>query len=583
MRWKRHPQRSQAAEHYAREFDIHPLTAQLMLNRGVNGLEQMRAFLEPRLSDLTDPFLMRGMETAVRRIRRAVVRGERIHLHGDYDVDGLSSTSVLLLGLRAIGADVHYRITHRSDGSVGLSPTALERDHLPHNPQLIITVDCGTSNLEAIAQATARGVDVIVVDHHTPGPHLPRCTAVLNPVQAQCSFPFKSLAAVGVAFALVRALDEFLRRDDQAWPAIRPAALTDLVALGTVADVVPLIGDNRILVRDGLVQLCAARRPGICALMRSSGLLADSAGSDTLDDRLTARSIGYRLAPLLNAAGRMGDASQCVELLTTDSFRTADALARNLEVINQQRQQCERELTVDAARRAEALIAEGRRSLVLAQHGWHPGVLGIVANRLADRFRVPSVVTAVDDNGLARGSVRSPEGVDVLDALHACRDLLETYGGHRVAAGVSFHVQRLPELRDRFDQAIRQQIPDHARIGELLQVDAPVHLDDLNPSLLAEIDRLGPFGHGNPEPVLESVDVQPLNPRTTHGDTLRVRFRCGPHVLSAFGTGLGVRTSELRHRVDIAFTPRASRNPRKQGVELILRDLRSVGQRDPAE
>ncbi|TVR03049.1 MAG: single-stranded-DNA-specific exonuclease RecJ [Deltaproteobacteria bacterium] len=575
MRWKRHPQRSQAAEHYAREFDIHPLTAQLLLNRGVNGLEQMRTFLEPRLEDLTDPFLMRGMETAVRRIRRAIVRGERIHLHGDYDVDGLTSTSVTLLALRRLGALVDYRITQRHDASVGLSPSALKRDHLPQRPDLIITVDCGTSNLEAIDLAREQGIDVIVVDHHSPGPRLPRCAALLNPMQPQCGFPFKGLAAVGVAFTLVRGLQQFLANDDRDWPDLGVAELTDLVALGTIADVVPLVGDNRILVREGLDLLCSARRPGICALMRSAGLLSDDSTATSLRDRLNARTIGFRVAPLLNAAGRMGDASRCVDLLTTDAFRTADAIARELESINLARQQCEREIVQQATRVAETFVHPETNALVLADATWHPGVLGIVASRLADRFHMPVIVTSIDERGLAKGSVRSPETIDVLSALHGCRDLLETFGGHRVAAGVSFRAEHLETFRERFNSAVTAQLPDGTARDQLLEVDAHVRLADLSSRLLSELERLAPFGHGNPEPVFESRDVQPLAPRALGGDNLKVRFREGSQTVQAFGFGLASRGNDLRARVDILYTPRHAQSRRSRHLELVLRDIRS--------
>ena len=573
MRWKRHAPREAAAGHYAREFKIDELTAQVLLNRGCNGLELMHSMLEPSLDTLTDPFLMRGMEAAVRRIRRAIVRGERIHIHGDYDVDGVTATSVLLIALRQLGAQVHYQIINRRDASVGLSPQALKRDHLPHNPNLILTADCGTSNNDAIRQARELGVDVIVVDHHHPGVFLPKCASLLNPQQPSCSYPDKQLAAVGVAFQLVRALDSFLQADDTSWPKIDLAALTDLVALGTISDLVPLVGVNRVLVAEGLQRLRLARRPGICALMRAARLIDPYNPDADLHQAVTARTIGFRIAPLLNAAGRMNDANKCVELLSTTSFRVADAVARELVEANGKRQQCEREVLEEASVVAKEQYESGARAILLANAAWHPGVLGIVASRLVERYNVPAIVTSVDDSGIAKGSVRGPDGIDMLEALRSCRDLLETYGGHRVAAGVAFKHEGYQELRQRIDAHVRGQTRDGERPVRELTIDATIHLPNLQPSLLDELQRLAPFGAGNPEPLFEARGVTPIQARTVSGKSLRLRFRQGSETWPAFGYGMGSRIDQLRRPVDIVFHPRMVQNSRGRRLELVVRDF----------
>jgi single-stranded-DNA-specific exonuclease len=571
MRWTRHRPRDAAATHYAREFDVSTLITQILLNRGVNGLETMKAVLAPGLEQLTDPFTMKNMDRAVRRLRRAIMRKERIRIHGDYDVDGITSTAVLMLGLSTLGADVDYHIINRRDASVGLSVASLERDHLPHNPDLIITADCGTSSNAAIEAAQAKGVDVIVVDHHLPGAFLPKCEALLNPQQPRCPFPFKQLAAVGVAFNLIAALDRFVRTDGD-WPALDLSALLDLVALGTVSDLVPLVGDNRVYVHAGLQLIRAARRPGICALMRSAHLISRTA-DEGISDTISVRTIGFRLAPLLNAAGRMDDANKCVELLTTDSFRVADAIAKELVEANTERQARERAVLEEAALVAKAQSEEGRVALVLASPTWHPGVLGIVASRLVERFNRPALVAAVDESGMAKGSVRAPEGVDMLEALRTCRDLLDTYGGHRAAAGVAFPFKELEELTTRLNHAVSRQLPDGNVPEQTLIVDALVDLGALEPNALGELEQLAPFGAGNPEPLLEARGVVPLNARTVGGKNVRLRIRKGNRTYTAFGFNMASRIDELRSPIDILFHPRILKTARGEEVELLLRDF----------
>jgi single-stranded-DNA-specific exonuclease len=568
--WRRHPGSSDAASHYAREFRVNDLTAQVLMNRGLNSLEPIRQFLGPSLEQLHDPFLMKGMDAAVRRVRRAILRRERIHIHGDYDVDGISATAVLLLGLRAAKADVHYHIINRNDASVGLSVMSLQRDHLPHSPKVIITADCGTSSQAGIEEAARHGIDVIVVDHHMPGNHVPRCAALLNPMQQRCDFPFRHLAAVGVAFNFVYALHLFLQREDASWPALPLKQLTDLVALGTISDLVPLSDENRIFVREGLPLLRSARRPGICALMRAARLLS---GTDADGEGLTPRVIGFRLAPLLNAAGRMDDANKCVELLTTDSYRVADSIVAELVEANLQRQACERDALNEAVQRAERLVSAGAPLIVLADRDWHPGVLGIVASRLVERYHLPAIVTAIDSHGMAKGSVRAPEHYDMLDALSQCRDLLDTYGGHKVAAGIAFEHKEFDELLRRLYVAVRSQQPDGRPPARRLMIDAMILLDDLTEDVGRELEDLGPFGAGNPEPVFEARRVHVVHARTLHGGNSRLRLRQGNRVFEAFAYGLRGRIDFGRRPMDVAFSLRMNRSGENGGVELVIRDL----------
>lgn len=570
MLWKRLPTRLDAARHYAREFGVQPLIARLILNRGVDGIDPMERFLYPRFDRIEDPFTMRGMENAVRRIRRALVGGERIHVHGDYDVDGVSSCAVVVMALRSLNADVHYSIVHRGDSTVGLSLESMHRDHLPSKPGLIITTDCGTTNGPAIELAKQHDIDVIVVDHHQPGARLPKPYALLNPHQPNCSFKFKRLAAVGVAYHLVVALDRFLQKDERAWAKLPLPEYLDIVALGTVADVVPLVDSNRMFVREGLKLIQTARRPGICALMRSARLINEY---QTGTSPITTRTIGFRIAPLINAAGRMGDASLCVELLATDSYRVAVQIANQLVKYNTERQKCEKGVLSEALAIAESQIHESDASvIVLAEQGWHPGVLGIVASRLSERLNRPAIVTSIDDYGLARGSVRAPSGYNMLSVLEQCSDLLETWGGHPSAAGLQFRAASLDEFRARANLVLNKTLPSGVPEREIV-VDGVIELAELNERTFTEFDLLAPFGAGNPEPVLEIRNVQAFRPKR-RGRNVHVELR--QNGTRAFGTGFGLgdRTADFGNRIDVLVSPRRN-SGRSPHAELYIKDLRS--------
>mgnify|MGYP002619955593 CR=1 FL=1 len=579
MRWKRQTVCPRLTDTIHKALNVHPVTAQLLVARGVATADCARRFLKPGLEDLADPYLLPDMEAAVERLHRAIRQGERVHIHGDYDVDGITSTSVLTLALRAFGADVHPTIAVRGDGEVGLSVVSYQRDHAPHRPSLLITADCGSSNHEALGAAARDGVDVVVVDHHQMPAVAPPCHALLNPVRAESRYPFAALAAVGVAFHLVRALTMRMERDGGP-PALRLDTLTDLVALGTVADVVPLVSDNRVFVRVGLEHMRAARRPGLCALLRAARLLRTDAREPSPTDGLNPRSIGFRVAPLLNAAGRMGNANLCVDLLTTTSYRDADVIVRSLEATNAERQRCEKRIQQEALELAETQRAAGKAALFLVQEHWHPGVLGIVASRLAERFHMPAVVATYDESGVAKGSVRSPEQVDMLEALASADAWLTTYGGHRVAAGLSFPIAHHDAIEEAIDRSVRAQREANASaLGDRAwRVDGELPLHTLNDHLVEEFTKLAPFGAGHDEPVFVAYGVQPLQSRDFPGNQVRARLRSRGLVWDAIGYGLAGRAHLADPRVDILFSPRLRTKTRGiQRIELLLHEVKPSG------
>ncbi|HYB21600.1 MAG TPA: single-stranded-DNA-specific exonuclease RecJ, partial [Thermodesulfobacteriota bacterium] len=434
-----------------RELEISPLTVQVLLNRGISSLDEARRFLSPSLSDLPDPFTMKGMDEAVRRIDQALRKGERIVLHGDYDVDGTTATALLYLFLRNAGGRVDISLPHRVKEGYGLNLEAVKKIRLS-GAKLLITADCGISNSEEIRWAGENGLEVIVTDHHEVPEQLPRALAILNPKQRDCSYPFKNLAGVGVAFNLLIALRSFLRRQgffkDGKGPNLKE--FLDLVALGTVSDVVPLTGANRVLVKYGLRELSQSNRPGIAALKEISGLEAGSV--DTT-------GINFRLAPRINAAGRLEDALEVVQLFTTSDPLQARRIAVHLNELNSLRQRIEERILMEAKAMLDSRAAEKIKSIVLASLGWHPGVIGIVASRLTEAYHCPTILIALQEN-LGKGSGRSIPSFPLYEGLKDCRIWMEGFGGHEQAAGLIIRAECIPGFSRAFEETVAERLTE---------------------------------------------------------------------------------------------------------------------------
>ncbi|HEX8909937.1 MAG TPA: single-stranded-DNA-specific exonuclease RecJ, partial [Anaeromyxobacteraceae bacterium] len=441
------------AARLSRELGLDPLAARVLACRGLADPADANRFLDPKLSDLPDPFLMSGMERAVERLARALEAGERIALYGDYDVDGVTSTALLAGFLRAAGGDVLTYVPHRLVEGYGLNTDAVRR-LAEGGARLLVSLDCGITSVAEVRAAAELGVDAVVVDHHTVPVELPAAVAILNPHQPRCGYPYKPLAAVGVTFCLAMALRKRLREAGR-FGATRPEPnlrqALDLVALGTVADVVPLTGVNRILVRWGLEELARTGRPGLRALKRVAGI-ADGAP-------VGAGQVGFRLGPRLNAAGRLDDAGRGVRLLLSRDEGEATALADELDRENRARQEIEHQILEQAVVQAEERVAAGARGLVLWRESWHPGVVGIVASRVVERFHRPAVLVGVA-NGAGKGSGRSIEAFHLHDALTACAGHLQRFGGHKHAAGVTVDPAALPAFRGAFEAFAAAHLAD---------------------------------------------------------------------------------------------------------------------------
>jgi len=525
----------------------------------------------PRLDNLHDPFLFIDMEKATKRILQAVMNREKILIHGDYDVDGISSTVLLYTLLQMVDADVDYHIPDRLTDGYGIRNERLKKA-AAEGVELLITVDCGISSLEEIKFANELGLDVIITDHHEPGETLPAAFAIVNAKRSDCTYPFRDLAGVGVAFKLAWALAQSFSPTRKVSEEFRTFLLDALalVALGTVADVVPLVDENRVFTKFGLKALEATGNPGMRVLLERTGLAGN---------RLRASHIAFRMAPRLNAAGRMGRVNLGMDLLTTGSTREAEEVAAELERENRNRQKIEKEIFKDALACIETAGIDDKKLILLSREGWHPGVTGIVAAKLTDRFNKPVILIAVDGQ-TGKGTARSVPGVHLYNLLKSCSDGLIGFGGHALAAGFQIRTENIEnfcsELARKADTAISGEA-----LKPYLEADAAAMLEELTVHAVREFDRLRPHGEGNPEPVLVSEGVAVAGrPRVIgrDGKHLSVHLRAGRAVFRTVGFGMvtGNRLIDELEKADyvsVAYVPVINSWRGTDTVELELRDI----------
>lgn len=512
----------------------------LLVARGYADAEAAKRYLRPRLEQLGDPALLYDLPRAVERMAAAVRADEVIFVHGDYDVDGMSSTALLTRVLRGCGATrVVPFVPNRLTDGYDLGPAGVEAARRA-NATLVITCDCGTTALEAVNTLTTSGVDVIVTDHHLPGSTLPNAYALCNPRRAESIACDQDLAAVGVVFKLSLALCDMLGVSS----GLVHQQL-DLVALATIADVAPLRGENRVMVRYGLKLLAESSHPGLRALMRSSGLDGKP---------LTAGRVGFVLAPRLNAAGRIADAKLGLRLLLADREDEANAIARELEEMNRARQELDRGVLDAALRQLDTPAMADRYAYVLASEGWHAGVIGIVASRIVEQTARPAVLISIDD-GIGKGSGRSITPFDLHAALGECASLFMRYGGHRAAAGLTIQADRIPAFREKFDEVARARLCEADLVPEL-RVDLDVRIDEIGDELEKLIRHFEPFGIGNPAPVFRSTGARMATaPRRVGTDGIRLSFDLPRGSIEGIGWGLADRASSLdvARPVDLAY------------------------------
>ncbi len=522
---------------------LHPLVCQILANRGFKSFPEVERFLEPSLRDLYDPFLMKGMEPAVDRVIRALREREKIVIYGDYDVDGITSISLMVRYLRQLGGDVGYFIPHRMIEGYGISESGIDSVINRMGARLIVTVDCGITAVKTTEYARSRGVDMIVTDHHEPGPELPDAVAILNPKQEDDRYPEKELAGIGVAFKFCQGLSEKLGVGQH-----QLNEHLDLVAIGSIADIVPLLGENRVFAKVGLEKLTVSEKPGVLALIDTAGL-----GGRKLDSS----DVVFGMAPRINAVGRMGDAERGVQLFLAEEMAEARQLALVLEEENRSRREVDAQTLLEARQMLlHEIDLDQRKAIVLYSENWHPGVLGIVASRVVEEYYRPTVLISFDDEGEGKGSARSISNFHLYEALNQCSDCLEVFGGHKHAAGLQLRRERLEEFIERFDQVAAGMLRPEDLVPEIA-VDLELDLAQADDSLLADIERFRPYGPGNPKPVLVCSGLSVVGyPRIVGNNHLKMRVRKDGRQIDVIGFGLGDKLKEIntaREKVNIAF------------------------------
>ncbi len=537
--------------------------AQILVNRSITEANQVQHFLNPSLAHLPEPETLLDMEKAVRRLLEAIRAGESITVYGDYDVDGTTATALLVNFFSSVGARVDFYIPHRLKEGYSLNAGAL-RKLKERGTKVIITVDNGISAVAEAEVAKELGLDLIITDHHEVSGQMPNAFAVINPKRKGDPFPGKELAGVGVAFYLLIALRKALReagllRDVE--PNLRRSL--DLVAVGTVADMAPLTGINRVLVREGLKVLTRSPRPGLQALMDVAGVGGE----------IRAEQIAFRLGPRINAVGRLEDASLGVRLLLSEDPAAAKELASRLNAANEERQRIEDDIVCEAVARVEA---EGlhrlRRSLIVSDESWHPGVVGIVASRLVEKYHLPTLVLTKDGEGL-KGSARSIRNFNLIEALQACSEFLIKFGGHRYAAGLSLKRERLSELVERFDQIVRNRLSEED-FTPSIKLDVESELERLDAKLIEQLQYLEPFGLGNPEPLLLLRRVRVCESRIVGEKHLRLKVASDRRQMNAIGFRLAEKILAPNSLVDLAFSPGWNEWNGSKSIQLRLIDLR---------
>jgi len=548
----------------ANALKVSPIVAALLISRGLETEEKAAKFLNPQFSDLHEPFLLKGMKEAVERILKAVEAGEKILIWGDYDVDGTTGTVVLRKALEILGAKTGFHVPNRFTEGYGVNIPALEKAK-ERGYSLVISVDCGSTSFEPITWAKENGIDFIVTDHHlTKEQGLPDAFAIVNPNQPECSYPDKNLAGVGVAFKLVQALLREKGKENLTKGFLK------MVAIGTIADIMKLTGENRVIVSLGLKDLPKAHNYGLKALMEVSDCHSE----------MTSYHIGFRIAPRINAAGRMDAARQVVELFEAETFEKARDLAGILDSRNRERQKVQQQITEFALQEYidNGGSAKQTHVAVVAGDGWHRGVIGLAASKITDKLNRPSIVISIED-GVGHGSARSIANYHLLQGLDSCSDLFEQYGGHAAAAGMKIRSENIEMLREKLNEHAAQILSDEDLIREI-KVDAVVLTDTLDLKLVEDLKQLEPFGAGNPKPIFVTRDLflvdEPFVMKEKHLK-MRLADKNGKQFEAVWWDGVEKskeQTLKAKTRIELAYTPEANVWKGNTRLQLVVADIR---------
>ena len=565
----------------AKELEISPVTAQILINKGITGPQAARTFFKSPLEELHNPFLMKDMEKAVQKtisvLEEMVSRQQQepipslITIYGDYDVDGTTGTALLKTFFKEIGVNVEHYIPDRQSEGYGINVEAI-RKIAASGTRLIISVDCGMSSYDEIVEAKNLGVEVIITDHHQVPEKIPPAYAVLNPSQQDCSYPYKELSGIGVAFKLLTAIRNKLRDNPDfvdRLPNLKRHL--DLTALGTIADLAPITGENRILAHHGLQELTRTQKSGLAALKKAAGCL--NKDIETAD-------VGFLLGPRINAAGRLDTADCVVKLLISENTEEAEKIAKSLDVINKERQNIQKEIFNEAVELIDSNPSlKDSYTTVLASEKWHQGVLGVVASKLLGKYYRPTILISLNGS-IGKASGRSIEGFNLYQGISKCGSLLKKFGGHKMAVGFSIEKDMVEVFKKTFEEETRNSIKDPNIFLSPIKIDSTVSIDEISKDLCKEIEMLAPFGFGNSRPVLAAKNVSlpfPPNVVGNNGDHLKLRIKGKKKAIDAIGFNMGGLISEFDFEVDhfdIAFTISINRWKNKETLQLKLKDMR---------
>ena len=544
------------------EFKTSEIIGRVLANRDIESLESSRSFFDPKLSQLHDPFLMKDMDIAAGMVAEKIKSGGRIFIFGDYDVDGTTGSSALFLFLTSLECDAKVYIPDRMKEGYGLSREGIDvaKDW---GADLLISCDCGINATDEVAYANDQNLEVIITDHHMPDENLPEANAILNPKQPNCSYPFKGLCGGAVVFKLIQAVSLLLELDDDL-----VHQYIDLITLGTAADIVPLTDENRIIVKHGLKSLSKTKRPGLRALLEVSGLG---------EKELTVGRLLFWAAPRINAAGRLGDANRAVQLMTTENLPESLKLARELDEENRQRQDLQQSMVDEAIMKVNAEVdLEKEKAIVLWDDNWHEGVIGIVASKIKETYHRPAVIISLS-NGTGKGSARSVKGFDLYENLTECRELLDGYGGHPMAAGLTLNRENLEDFRTRFSNLAYETLADDDLVNSL-DIEGEMDLNLIDGRFMDFLEKLAPFGPGNMTPKFITRHVIPVgNPRLVgNGDHLKFRAKKGETSYDAIGFNMGNHYEKLitGKPIDIAYVVEKNEWQGRTSIQLNIRDIK---------
>ncbi|HUN55543.1 MAG TPA: single-stranded-DNA-specific exonuclease RecJ [Smithella sp.] len=549
----------------SKEFGIHPIISQILVNRGILDIEAARRYLRPSLNDLHSPYLMKDMKKGVSRLLKAIHNHEEIVIYGDYDADGITSVVILYKFIKELTPHINYYIPDRVQEGYGLKIPAIDK-FKDNNVSLLITVDCGISDVDQIAHAQSIGIDTIVLDHHEISGLLPPAVASINPNREDCAFPFKGLAGVGIAYNFLIALRGSLNKEgfwkDRTHPNLKE--YLDIVTLGTIGDMAPLIDENRIFVKIGLDLISESQRPGIKALKEISGV-----DNQTIDSF----KASFSLIPRINAAGRIASPLDAVKLLLTDDMAEARVLSEKLDSYNRQRQLMEKKILNEIVEKiSNNDVIEKMSAFVFASDKWHPGVIGIVASRLVELFNRPAFVISLN-NGVGKGSGRSVSDFNIYKGIQQCAPLLLSYGGHYHAAGISIKEENIDAFAGLLDEITRQSFASPEPSSPIM-IDSECHISDINLNLIQQMDILAPFGSKNPEPLLYARNIQVSSLVVVGNSHLKMCVNSNGTSLDSIWFNMGKHINALDGaNIDIVFTPQINNWNGSPSIQLKLKDI----------